>query len=128
MFGGPTMEPGGGLGRVHTRQHAEARQRAQDHGDELLVLGARGRGDKAWWTMAVARTPMVKKVQGGWSRMLRDLLRLSLGSPSGMQVAGIPVVVKGELITTFARVVCLLSDGDGLRQALQWHGASSLKP
>ena len=91
-------------------------------------LELEGGGDKAWWTMAVARAPMIKKVQGGWSRMLRDLLRLSLGSPSGMQVAGIPVVVKGEFITIFARVACLLSDGDGLRQALQWNGASSLKP
>ena len=33
--------------------------------------------DNSWWTMAVARTALIKKVQGGWSRMLRDLMRLS---------------------------------------------------
>ena len=84
--------------------------------------------DNTWWTIAVTRTHTIKQVQGGWSKMLRELLRLSLGGPSGMQTAGIPIKVNGELLTIYARVVCLLSDGDGLRQALQWNGAASLKP
>ena len=85
-------------------------------------------GDMAWWTMAVARTHAIQEVQGGWSRMLRDLLRMSLGQPSGMQVAGIPLLVNGEHVTVFAKLAVLLSDRDGHRQALHWNGASSNKP
>ena len=85
-------------------------------------------GDHAWFTMAVARANLIQTVAGGWSRMLRDLLRLTLGQPSGMQVAGIPLMVKGKHEVIYAKVTCLLSDGDGLRQALQWRGASSNKP
>ena len=85
-------------------------------------------GDLAWWTMAVALSDHIHRVEGGWSRMLRDLLRMALGQPSGMQLAGIPMVVKGEPTMIFAKLHCLLSDGDGLRMALQWGGASSNKP
>ena len=60
--------------------------------------------------------------------MLRDLLRIALGPPNGMQVAGIPVILGGEHTMIFANLACLLSDGDGLRQALQWGGASCNKP
>ena len=28
-----------------------------------------------WMTVAVARTSMIRQVEGGWSRMLRDLVR-----------------------------------------------------
>ena len=87
-----------------------------------------GDSDNTWRTMAVARTTKIKEVKDGWSRMLRDLLRLTLGGPSGMQTAGIPLKLKGEFVSIHARVVCLLSDGDGLRQAMQWNGAASLKP
>ena len=84
--------------------------------------------DGVWWTMAVALTTKIKQVQGGWSKMLRELLRMSLAGPSGMQTAGIPLLLQGEHIVIYAKVVCLLSDGDGLRQAMQWNGGGSLKP
>ena len=94
----------------------------------FTFLELESRSDNVWWTMAVARTTLIKSVQGGWSRMLRDLLRLTLGGPSGMQSAGMAVVVRGQCVPIFARAVCLLSDGDGLKQALEWNGASSTKP
>ena len=86
------------------------------------------RSDCAWWTMAVALTTKIQEVQGGWSKMLRELLRMSLVGPSGMHTAGIPLMLQGEHIVIYAKVVCLLSDGDGLRQAMQWNGGGSLKP
>ena len=45
-----------------------------------------------------------------------------------MQVAGIPIVVNSQPTMIFAKLTCLLSDGDGVRQAMQWGGASSNKP
>ena len=94
----------------------------------FTFLELESRSDNVWWTMAVARTSTITAVLGGWSRMLRDLLRLALGGPSGMQTAGMAVMVQGQCVPIFARSVCLLSDGDGLRQAMQWNGAGSHKP
>ena len=91
-------------------------------------LGPALHSDSCWWTIAVARTKTIGKVVGGWSRMFRDLLKLLLCSPSGMQTVGMPLRLRGQFVTIFARVGCLLSDGDGLRMALQWLGSSSLKP
>ena len=82
--------------------------------------------DHTWWTIAVARTSLIHDVEGGWSRMFRDLLRLTLGGPSGMQTAGIPLQLgrPSDPSLLFARVVCILSDGDGLRQVMQWNALS----
>ena len=85
-------------------------------------------GDFTWWTMAVAKVNTLKTVEGGWSRMLRDVLRMALGRPSGMMAVGLPLAVKGKHVVINVKLTCLLSDGDGLRQALQWNGASSDKP
>lgn len=60
-----------------------------------------------------------------FSRFLRHIL---LG-PSGFGTAGVPITVQGggpQLV--FGKVSALLSDGDGLRQALDWRGSASLKP
>ena len=91
-------------------------------------LGAALHNDNCWWTIAVARTKVMGQVVGGWSRMLRDLLKLTLCSPTGIQIVGLPLEIKGELATIYAKVGCLLSDGDGLRIALQWMGSGSLHP
>ena len=91
-------------------------------------LGHALHSDKCWWTIAVARSNLLKEVVGGWSRMLRDLLKMILVSPTGIQVAGLPLEIKGEIVNIYAKVGCLLSNGDGLRIALQWMGTSSLHP
>ena len=94
----------------------------------FLELGPATYSDSAWWTVAVARTRTIAQVVGGWSRMLRDLLKFMLLSPTGLMTAGIPLVINGQHVCIFAKVACLLSDGDGLRQALQWMGSGSMKP
>ena len=60
--------------------------------------------------------------------MLRDLLKLALLSPTGMETVGIPLQLKGDFVSIHCKVGCLLSDGDGLRLALQWMGSASLHP
>ena len=42
--------------------------------------------------------------------------------------AGVPIMISGRPILLFARLTDLLSDGDGLRMAFDWKGASSMKP
>ena len=70
----------------------------------------------------------VRQVRGGWSAVLRAFLRLLLLGPEGLHSSGYPILVGGVHQFLYATVHTLLSDGDGLRQALEWLGASALKP
>ena len=60
--------------------------------------------------------------------MLRCLLEDLLLGEQGLATAGIPVIVDGRPILVHGRLTNILADGDGLRQALDWRGASGLKP
>ena len=40
----------------------------------FMELGPATFNDSCWWTCAVARSSTIAKVQGGWPRVLRDLL------------------------------------------------------
>ena len=91
-------------------------------------LGTALQHDTCWWTVAIAKSTFLAEVVGGWSRMFRDLLKLTLCSPTGIQTVGLPLELRGALVTIYAKVGCLLSDADGLRMALQWMGAGSLHP
>ena len=91
-------------------------------GSELL-----SRAD-TWVTPLVIRHTKLDTISGGFSRVLRDFLKLQLLGPQGLLTAGVPLVVNGAPLTIFANVKHLLGDGDGLRIALDWRGAASLKP
>ena len=84
--------------------------------------------DGAWFTPVVALSSTIKTIIGGWSRMLRDYLRLHLTTSGGLENAGVPLVLHGETALIWAKMGKLLSDGDGLRLAMEWLGAGSLKP
>ena len=51
-----------------------------------------------------------------------------LYSPSGFCTAGIAVKIGGESCIIYARLHCLIADGEGLAEGMQWKGASALKP
>ena len=91
-------------------------------GSELL-----SRAD-TWVTPLVIRHTMLETISGGFSRVLRDFLKLQLLGPNGLLTVGVPLMVNGAPLTIFAKVQFLLGDGDGLRLALDWRGAGSLKP
>ena len=59
--------------------------------------------------------------------MLRDFLNVHPISATGIQTAGLPLMLDGKITVIYAKLGCLLSDGDGLRMALQWGGQSCLK-
>ena len=91
-------------------------------------LGHHLQFDTAWLTPMAIRASVVKQVRGGWSAILRSFLRLLLLGAEGMHVGGIPIIVRGRPQLLFAKVHTLLSDGDGIRQAMEWLGANGLKP
>ena len=91
-------------------------------------LGSALAFDAAWFTPVCVRHSFIKDAAGGWSAMLGEFLKLLLVSPLGMSTAGAALQIGGESVTIFAHLHRLLSDGDGLRAALQWNGANGTKP
>lgn len=95
----------------------------------FLELGQAALSDEAFWhTPVIVRHNTIREVVGGWSRMLRDYLRLQLTGASGLATAGVPVKLGGENVLIFARLTNLLADGEGFKIALDWKGASGMKP
>jgi hypothetical protein len=82
----------------------------------------------AWHTPVVVRTQIIGQVAGGWSHLLALYLQKQLLGPSGLATAGVPLMLNGQVVLMFAKLTNLLSDGDGLRQAFNWKGASGTKP
>jgi len=80
-----------------------------------------------WLTVAVVRSTIIDTVVGGWAAMLRLLLEDMLLGPLGLATAGLPLLLP-EPTMMFAALTNILADGDGLRLAYDWRGASSLKP
>lgn len=60
--------------------------------------------------------------------MMRVFLEHILFGPSGLATVGVPLQIRGQSRLLFAKLGCLLSDGDGLRMGLDWKGAASLHP
>jgi hypothetical protein len=83
----------------------------------------------SWVVPVVLRSSVIAKVVGGWSRVLRDILRdLLFSARDGLSTAGLPLTLCGQQLLLFAKLEALLSDGDGLRIAYDWRGQGSLKP
>ena len=79
-----------------------------------------------WSTIAVARTSMIRKVVGGWSRMLRDLLRAAFAGQETFE-SGVLVYAGGPQLF-FARLSNVIADEAALKLALDCKGASGLRP
>ena len=93
----------------------------------FVELRSRLHHDHAWVTPLATRSSIMAEVQGGWSAILRAFLRLMLLGNEGLQTAGYPLLVGNSQRLLFAKVHTFLSDGDGLRQGLEWTGAGGLK-
>ncbi len=81
-----------------------------------------------WFTPLVLRTAVIDQVRGGWSACLRRFMEHQLLGADGLATSGVALTIGGRHMMLFALLGALLSDGDGLRQSLDWRGASSLKP
>ena len=81
-----------------------------------------------WFTPILVRHDMIKEAVGGWSAMLRVFLNRFLKGPTGISTAGLPLEVDNDIFYLVANVSNLLADGEGHQTALEWSGASSIKP
>jgi hypothetical protein len=84
-----------------------------------------------WTTPVCVRTSVIGTVDGGWSTMLSAYLRRQLLGPDGLATVGVPLELHGDddqPTVLFAKLVGLLSDGEGLRMGFDWKGHASFKP
>ena len=81
-----------------------------------------------WATPLIVRSVKISQAVGGWSRLLRDLLRRMLLGRQSMVSVGIPLILHGEPFLLFARFDVFISDADGIRSSIDWRGAASLRP
>jgi hypothetical protein len=82
----------------------------------------------SWFTCVALRSQTITKTRGGWSAYLRAFLRIQMLGADGLATGGVPLHIGGTHTMLYARVANLLSDGDGLRSALDWKGHASMKP
>ena len=95
----------------------------------FLELGRRALVLPACWMMPViVRSALYMEVEGGWSNFLRIFMHRMFLGPLGLGTAGVPLMLFGAPFLLRATLSNLLSDGDGLRAALNWRGANSLRP
>ena len=91
-------------------------------GHASLVEGA------TWFCPIIFPTEMEARVSGGWSRVLADFLERFCFGPTGFLTAGAAITLDGETFVLYATIHILISDGDGLKKAFAWRGASSMRP
>lgn len=84
--------------------------------------------DVTWASPLVVRSVKISQAVGGWSRILRDLLRRMFLGPQSMESAGIPLLLHGSPFLLFARFHIFISDADGIRMSIDWRGAASVRP
>ena len=94
----------------------------------FLDLGQHTLAQAATWQVtSVVRASFCQGTDGGWSAMLAALLRRMFLSLQGFGTSGVPVLINGAYTMIYAKLAINMSDGDGMRMAYLWKGASGLK-
>ena len=91
-------------------------------GDDALSVTA------TWFVPVCVRSVMLKAVEGQWSRVLSLILRKLFMGPEDLQTSGVVVMLNGRSNLIYAKLNWLMSDGDGIRMAYCWKGASGMRP
>lgn len=82
----------------------------------------------SWFTFATIRSSIVHESRGGTSAYLKEVILLLMLGPEGLAGGGWAFLLGGEPCLIHARLGIALSDGDGIRDAMNWKGAASMKP
>ena len=83
----------------------------------------------AWMTPIIVLSENLKRVVGGWARVLRWFIhRLHHGPCNMVEHGAILRLSDGRPFAMFCKVGILLSDADGIRMGLDIRGAGSLRP
>ena len=89
--------------------------------------------DASWYIPVIVRAQVFKKLPGGWSAMLRAIMRQLLVGLGSFSCAGVlvPIEVNPGLRVAYQLTAALqtaLTDGEGIMKCLQWNGHGSMRP
>ena len=89
--------------------------------------------DASWYIPVIARAQVFKKLPGGWSAMLRAIMRQLLVGLGSFSCAGVlvPIEVNLGLRVAFQATAPLqteLADGEGIMKCVQWNSHGSMRP
>ena len=82
----------------------------------------------SWMCSCVLSCRMESEIDGRWTRVFADHLEMCFLGTFGLQDVGVLIQSEGRSMLLYAKLGIIISDGDGLRKALNWRGASSLRP
>ena len=89
--------------------------------------------DASWYIPVIVRAQVFRKLPGGWSAMLRAILRQLLAGPGRFSCAGVlvPIEVNPGMRVAFQLTAALqkaLTDGECIAKCLQWNGHGNMWP
>ena len=82
----------------------------------------------SWMCPLILPTEVESDIPGGWSRVFADFLERCFFGRTGFLTAGVPICYGSDMFVLYADLGIIISDGDGLRKAFAWKGASSIRP
>ena len=95
----------------------------------FLELGPAALQQTQTWLIPMSlRQTVIDTVEGGWSACLRQYLRLHFLHPMSIQISGVSFTHDGTRYTIYAKLRCLLSDGEGLQQGLELVAYNGIRP
>ena len=83
--------------------------------------------DAAWLTPVLLRRSQLDEMDGGWSAVLRLIIRTMLVDRAGFSHAGVPIVTETKQFLLYAKLTNILADGDGVRLGYSIKGGGCLK-
>ena len=82
--------------------------------------------EKAWFTLATTRSADIKRVAGGWHRLLRDLLNYVFFGEGAIAHAGIALPLDAPVLLWF-KLGAIMSDNEGLKTGFNTKGFGGLR-
>ena len=105
--------------------HCENRRKLMLMSLSFLQLEETLRVDDSWLTVLATRASIVGDVCGGFGTVFAKYIEAIASTPDSPLTAGAFVTVNNAPRLLVAKVTCVVADGDGHRQVLNWKGASS---
>ena len=83
--------------------------------------------DECWLAPLVVPKLILNRVDGGFSTVFTEFLKTVIRGVENLQEAGIAIQIGGVFHVIYGALRVVVADGDGLRDASNWKGASGLK-
>lgn len=84
--------------------------------------------ERSWFTVATIRSVKIQEVVGGWSRVLKAIIRNMFINENSMGKRGISLSLRGQPVMLWVKLGRLMSDNEGLKYGLDLKGHAGLRP